>query len=171
MRNRVGRRGWLATLLLCAAAACHRPPPGPPFEWAPPASQHRGRVYIYRSDKLRSLSVVEVSIDDRVVGTFRDAEYETLEMAPGLHRLRAGLRGFGYFNLGWNDSTFQVERGGVVYIQLEIRIDTSQQPALGTPRELEIGGRPTATASENIFIIKRPAAKAADELKSTRRRP
>ena len=81
------------------------------------------------------------------------------------------MRGFGYFSLGWNESSFLVEPGEVVYLQLEVRIDSPREPALGAPRELEIGGRPQRSVSQNIFIIKRPAAKAADDLKSTRRRP
>ncbi len=171
VRNQIGRWGLLPTLLLFAVAGCLAPAPGPPFEWAPAPPEHRARVYIYRSDDLRSLSVVKASIDSLVIGTFRNREYETFEIAPGQHLLRAGMRGFAYFNLGWNESSFQVGPGEVVYFQLELRIDTLREPALGVPRELEIGGRPQASVSENIVIIRRPAAMAAEDLELTRRLP
>ncbi len=171
MRDQFGRWGSLPALLLFAVAGCLGPAPGPPFEWAPAPPEHRGRVYIYRSDDLRSLSVVKASIDGLEIGSFRNHEYETLEIGAGQHRLRAGMRGFGYFSLGWNESSFRVEPGEVVYLQLEVRIDTPREPALGTPRELEIGGRPQGTVSQNIFIIKQPAAKAADDLELTSRLP
>jgi hypothetical protein len=120
---------------------------------------------------LRSLSVVRASIDGLDIGTFRDREYETLEIEAGQHELRAGMRGFAYFKMGWNKSSFRVRPGEVVYLQLEVRIDTPQEPSLGAPRELEIGGRPEAAPSENIFIIKQPATKAADDLELTSRLP
>ncbi len=158
-------------LLLFTVAGCRASAPGPPFEWAPTPSAHRGRVYIYRIDERRSLSVVRASIDGEDIGTFRDHEYETLEIATGRYELRAGMRGFGFFSMGWNKSSFRVRPGEVVFLQLEVRIGTPHEPTLGAPRELEIGGRPEATPSENIFIIKRPAAKAAEDLELTRRLP
>lgn len=170
MRDRL--RVWdLLQMLLFAVAGCLDPAPGPPFEWAPAPAEHRGRVYVYRSDELRSLSVVKVSIDGLDIGSFRDGEYETLEIAVGKHRVRAGMRGLGYFNMGWNESSFRVEAGEVAFLQLQVRIDAPREPALGGPRELEIGGRPERSVSQNIFIIRRPAAKAAEDLKTMRRLP
>lgn len=165
-----------ATLFIAASAvlwaACAQAPLGPNFSRAEPPPEHRGQVYVYRNDPRNSLAVVAVTIDGRTTGTFRNREYETLEIASGSHRLRAGLRGFAFLNLGWNDHTFRVRPGQAVYLKLEVRLDSPSAPAAPTaPRELEIGGRPEATGTENVFIREIPEAEALEELALTTRLP
>jgi hypothetical protein len=159
-------KSWTLTpvLVLFAILGCTTPMPGPAFEWAAEPPSHRGRIYLYRADTRTSLATVKTSINGRDVGTFRDGEYETFEISAGGHRLRAGMRGVGFFNLGWNEHTFRVRPGETVFLHLEVRIDAGTQPQLDPPRSLDIGGRSDHSVSENIFIGERTRADAAPDL-------
>jgi len=153
-------------------SACAQTPLGPSFTRAELPPEHRGRVYVYRNDPRTSLAVVNTSIDGRTTGTFRNREYQTVEIAAGSHRLRAGMRGFAFLNLGWNDHTFRVRPGEVVYLKLEVRLDSRASATTpAAPRELEIGGRPEATGTENIFIREVSEEAALEELAITTRLP
>lgn len=154
----------LFAILGCASAA-----PGPAFEWAPQPPNHRGRIYLYRADTRTSLATVKASINGRDVGTFRDGEYETFEISAGGHRLRAGMRGVGFFNLGWNEHTFRVKPGETVFVHLEVRVDGGAQPTLEGPRSLDISGRSDNRISENIFIGQRSRADATSDLEVSTR--
>lgn len=153
-------------LLACIAAACAKPPLGPPFEAAPPPPEHRGRVYVYRADERGSLATVRITIDGLEVGRFRNGEYETLELPAGTHHLRAGLRGFGMLAWGWNKHRFRLKPGEIVYLEISVRLTARSAPAT---RELEIAGRPSGAASENVFIVPRSAVDALADLEATTR--
>jgi len=152
------------TILGCAAA-----PRGPAFEWAAEPSDRRGRIYLYRADPLPSLAVVKTSIDGRTTGTLRDGEYTTLELAAGSHQLRVGMRGMGFFTLGWNAHNLRVRPGETLFFQLEVRIDEGTQSQLDTPRSLEIGGRSDYRVSENVFIREQTRADATPALETSTR--
>jgi hypothetical protein len=149
-----------------ALAACSSPPRGPRFEPAAPPPENRGRVYVYRVDDRGSLATVFVTIDGRKLGSFDNLEYDTLELAAGSHHLRAGMRGFAWMAWGWNDQRFRIEPGETVYLELSVRL--SAQPVTGT-RELEIAGRASGGASENVFILRQGAAEANTALAQTTR--
>jgi hypothetical protein len=154
----------LFAILSCATAA-----PGPAFEWAAQPPNHRGRVYLYRADTRTSMATVKTSINGRNVGTFRDGEYEPFEISAGGHRLRAGMRGVGFFNLGWNEHTFRIKPGETLFIHLEVRVDAGAQSQLEGPRALDIGGRSDNRMSENIFIGQRSRADAIPALEVSTR--
>ncbi len=140
---------------------------GPPFEPAPPSSPDRGRVYLYRLDERESLASVRVALDGKSIGRFRDHEYTTLELPPGPHRLRVGLRGFGWLAWGWNEHRFRLAPGETLYIKLAVRLSARTVPQ---SRELEIAGREPGTASENVFIILPTEREALTDLAATTRR-
>jgi len=153
-------------LLTGLATACPKSPLGPPFEPAPRPPNNRGRVYVYRVDERGSLATVRITLDGREVGRFRNNEYETLELPAGGHHLRAGLRGFGLVAWGWNNHKFRLPPGETVYLKLSVRLTERSAP---DAKPLEIGGRPSGAASENVFIIPRSAAEALSELETTTR--
>ena len=156
--------GVLFAILGCATAA-----PGPPFEWAAEPPNHRGRIYLYRAETRTSLATVKASINGRDVGTFRDGQYETFEISAGGHRLKAAMRGVGFFNLGWNEHTFRVKPGETVFLHLEVRLDGGAAGPLEGPRALDIGGRSDDSISENVFIGERSRAEAAPALETSTR--
>lgn len=162
---------WILAVVsvLFAILGCASTARGPAFEWAAQPPNHRGRVYLYRADTRTSLATVKASINGRDVGTFRDGEYETFEISAGGHRLRAGMRGVGFFNLGWNEHTFRVKPGETLFIHLEVRVDAGAQPQLEGPRALDIGGRSDNRMSENIFIGERSRADATPDLEISTR--
>jgi len=152
--------------LACIAPACATPPLGPPFEPAPPPPDHRGRVYLYRVDDRSSLATVRVEIDGLEVDRFRNNEYETHELPAGTHHLRAGLRGFGLLAWGWNQHRFRLKPGETVYLKISVRLTARAAPDV---QALEIAGGPSGAASENVFIVPRPAKEALSELAATTR--
>ena len=161
---------WLASVVIgliwlgCASAAT-----GPAFEWAAEPPANRGRVYIFRADPRPSLSTVRVRVNGLEVGRFRDREYETLELAAGSHRLRAGMRGFAFVAWGWNEFVFRVRPGETRYIELSVRLDERSGPTVTPPREAQIGGRAEGHASENVFILQSTRGQAAPALAATTR--
>jgi hypothetical protein len=169
MANR--SKPWTFTVLsvLFAIFGCASTAPGPAFEWAAQPPNHRGRVYLYRADARTSLATVKASINGQEVGTFRDGEYETFEISAGGHRLRAGMRGLGFFSLGRNEHTFRVKPGETLFLHLEVRVDEGAQPQLEGPRALDIGGRSDNRMSENIFIGERTRADATPDLEVSTR--
>lgn len=155
----------LITLVLLA---CQRPPPGPLFEMAPSPEPHRARVYLYRNDPTGSLATVRVELDGRPIGTFSNREYETLELSPGPHRLRVGLRSAAFIAWGWNEQPLRLEPGETVFVRLSVRL--SEHAARSTSQAVEIAGRAPGVASENVFIERRGRSVALEELADTTRR-
>lgn len=168
MPSQLNRSTILSALLLFAGFACAGPPPGPPFQWAPPPPEHRGRVYVYRVDSRTSLASVRATIDGKDIGMFRDREYETFEIAAGSHRLRVRMRGVGFFNLGWNEHDFRVRPGEVVFLHLQIRLQSGSDSPLEPSRDLEIAGRSDNRISENIYIAEASRPQATQDLEITR---
>jgi hypothetical protein len=162
---------WVHVLLvlMLTLSACAKPPAGPPFEIAEQPPANRARIYLFRSDVRSSRSTVNVTIDGREIGAFQDREYETLEVAAGLHHLRAGLRSVAFVAWGWNDQRIRLDPGKTIYIQLSARLTERAQPG---GRELEIAGRPSGAASENVYLQIQPKRVALPLLRgSTRRVP
>jgi hypothetical protein len=160
------RRGVALLLVGLIACGCAGAAIGPPFKPPEPPPDHRGRLVLYRSDQPGSLASVRITIDGLEVGRFRNHEYETTLMSPGTHMLRAGLRGFGLLAWGWNAHRFRVEAGETTYLMISVRLAARDVPET---RELDIAGRPTGAASENVFIVPKSAQAALDDLKSTTR--
>jgi hypothetical protein len=153
-------------VLMMMASGCARAPLGPPFDRAPLPPEHRARIYLYRTDDRSSLATVRVTIDGQEVGRFRDHEYETLELAAGQHHLRAGMRGFGFIAWGWNEQTIHIRPGETVYFMISVRLAAQ---STSTAREIDIAGRPSGAASENVFVLPRSAAEALSDLDTTTR--
>ena len=171
MRQPLTRRRSLVAVLVFVGAACATTPVGPPFEWASPPPEHRGRVYVYRVDPRNSLANVHATIDGQKIGNFRNGEYQTFEISAGSHKLRAGMRGFGFFTLGWNELTFRVRPGEVVFVHLAVQLDSGSDSPLDTPRNLEIAGQSDDRYSENIFISTRTREEAYVALQGSTRLP
>jgi hypothetical protein len=114
---------------------------------------------------------VRASIDGLEIGRFHDREYETLELPAGSHRLRAGMRGFAFLAWGWNEHVFRLKPGETVFLELSVRLDETGASVTPAPRELEIAGRPEASANENVFILQSPRAEAEARLPGTTRLP
>lgn len=156
-------------LVLIAIVGCAGAPSGPAFQWAPTPPEHRGRVYLYRTDTRNSMAVVQASIGGQSIGTFRNHEYETLELPAGSHRLRAGMRGLGFLTLGWNEHRFRLKAGEIVFLHLDVRIDGGTGVELMGPRELEIGGRSDHRVTENVFIGEQTRSDAISNLEISTR--
>lgn len=155
-------------LLILALAACPQTPRGPGFVVAPAPSKHRARLYIYRADPRSSLSEIRVTLDGLEVGLFRDAEYETMEVAAGSHNLRAGLRSLGFVAWGWNTQRIRLTPGETVYIELSVRLTERPTPS---GQETRIAGRESGAASENVFIQRRGEPTARKIIRTTTRLP
>ncbi len=153
-------------VLVMMLSGCGRAPLGPPFDRAPAPPEHRARIYLYRIDDRSSLATVRITIDGREVGRFRNHEYETLELSAGQHHLRAGMRGFGLIAWGWNEQTIHIKPGETAYFMVSVRLSAQSTP---TARELDIAGRPSGAASENVFVLPRSAREALSDLDITTR--
>lgn len=166
--HRTGRQTWIYLLCLVGfAAACADPSSlGPAYESIAPPPDHLARVYLYRADEPNSLATVRLSIDGREVGRIRNGEYEAIVLRPGGHHLRAGLRGFGLFAWGWNNHPLRLTPGETVYLKVSVRLTAQPAPSA---RGIEIAGRPSGTASENVFIIRQSADAALVDLRATTR--
>jgi len=159
---------WARGLLLVAllGVGCAGAPLGPPFRSLEPPPDHRARLVLYRTDKQGSLASVQITIDGRELGRFRDHEYDSILLSPGMHILRARLRGFGLLSWGWNDHRFRLAPGETTYLEISVRLDAREAPS---SRELEIAGRTGGVASENVFIVPKSAQEALKNLVSTTR--
>jgi len=151
--------------LLGCLAACTAAPPPAPFARAGAPSPERARIYIYRADPRPSLSTIRLSIDGQPLGAIRNQEYETLEVIPGTHELRAALRGWGFAAWGWNQHKIRLSPGEIAFLRLSVRL--TERPLPG--RALEIGGRSGGAASENVYFEQRSGPKAWKELAATTR--
>lgn len=151
--------GWLVSA--CATA----PPAGPPFAAAPEPGAGRARLYVFRIDPKPSLSTVELAIDERPEGRLRHGEYATFELDAGSHRLDVRQRGLAFASWGWNRQRIQARSGETVYLEISVRL--SAQPVPGSGRDLEIGGRESGAASENVFLQHRTEAAAREALAGT----
>ena len=158
--------GLLLGLLLVLELGCARPPAGPAFTPADAPNEPRSRVYVYRSDPRASLASVDIKIDGREIGRFRNEEYETIEIAAGPHQLKAQMRGLAFVSLGWNEHRFRARPGKAIYIEVSVRL--SERVIPDSP-SLEIAGRSSAGGSENVFLIERGAAEALDRMRATTR--
>lgn len=156
----------LAVTTALAASACATHSVGPPFELAAPPPQNRTRIYLFRSDSRPSLSTVRVTLDGREIGTFRNAEYETLELAAGSHHLRVGMRSVALVAWGWNEQRLRLEPGKTIFVQLSVRLTERAQPG---GRELEIGGRSGGAVSENVYLQIQPEGEALAQIEATTR--
>lgn len=156
----------LATLIL-AILGCTGIPPGPPFRVPEEPPSHRARLIVYRADRQASLASVRLTVDGRELGQLRNHEYETILLGPGSHIIRAGLRGFAFLAWGWNTHQLRLSPGETRYLEISVRLSTRSAPP---SRELEIGGRPSGTASENVFIVPTSAKNAMPKLEMTTRR-
>jgi hypothetical protein len=123
-------------------------------------------VYIYRTDERASLASVRITIDGLELARFRNSEYETLELPAGRHHLQAGMRGFGLVAWGWNNHRFRLRPGETVYLKISVRLTERMAPGASS---IEIAGRPSGVASENVFITPRSATEALRDLEVTTR--
>jgi hypothetical protein len=151
--------GWLVSA--CAAA----PPAGPAFAAAPEPGAGRALLYVFRIDPKPSLSTVELALDERPEGRLRHGESVAFELAAGSHRLDVRQRGLAFASWGWNRQRFQARSGETIYLEVSVRL--SAQPVPGSGRDLEIGGRESGAASENVFIQHRTEAAALEALAGT----
>ena len=156
----------LLTLVLGLGLGCARAPAGPAFTPAASPAEHRSQIYVYRVDPRSSLASVDIEIDGRAVGRFRNAEYETLEMAAGPHHLKARMRGLAFVSLGWNEHRFRTLPGEAIYLEVSVRLAERSIP--DSP-SLEIAGRSSTGASENVFLIERGATEALERIRGTTR--
>lgn len=158
--------GLVLGLLLALGLGCARPPEGPAFTPADAPNENRSRVYLYRVDPRASLANVDIKIDGREIGRFRNSEYETIEIAAGPHHLKAQMRGLAFVSLGWNEHRFRAPPGKPIYIEVSVRLAARDVP--NSP-SLEIAGRSSAGGSENVFLIERGATEALDRMRATTR--
>jgi hypothetical protein len=170
------RRPWhrpLTGLGLCIVTAlafttlgCARAPAGPAFEAAIAPPPHRGRLYLYRADSRNSFSRVRVTVGGLQVGRFRDAEYETLELPAGLHKIRAGLRSLAGVAWGWNEQVIHLKPGESAFVEISVRL--TERPQTGG-RSLDIAGRTGGVASENVYLQRRSEKEALARIQLTTR--
>jgi hypothetical protein len=173
MRSALLALGFILLLALppMLVGGCAQSVQGPAFRAADAPPANRTRLYVYRVDSQHSLSTIKTTLDGLEIGTFRDQEYETMEIASGSHRIRASMRGFAFLNWGWSEHTFHARPGETVYIRLDVHLESSSDSPVSQPRDLQIAGRPTGRASENVFIGGRNRSVALAELATTTRLP
>lgn len=157
--------GLLAVVLLFASACTTTPTPGPGFLAAPEPEPGHARLYVFRVDPQHSLSTVEVAVDRRSQGRLRNGEYLTLVLDAGSHRVDFRQRGLAFASWGWNGQTIRARAGETIYLEVSVRI--SAQPAPGSGRDLEIAGRGSGSASENVFVQHRTRDVALEHLAQT----
>lgn len=155
-RSATARRGPAAARALAmlgivalVLAGCAGRPSGPPFLRAPEPPEHRGRIYVYRSDEGRGLANVSVELDGRPLATLGRTEYETVEVASGPHVVRVGVRSAFWPAWGWNEQRVQLDPGETLYLALVVRLGAPVEP---TTSSVEIAGRGQSLASQNVFI-------------------
>lgn len=158
----------LGAVALAVASGCAQTPLGPAFSAAPAPVEPRARIYIYRAEGPGSFSKVHVTLDGREVGHFRSSEYETLEVASGSHHLRAGLRNLALVAWGWNDQRLHLDPAETLYVELSVRLTEREAPVAAG---LEIAGRGSGAASENVYLQIKPAAEALEALSTMTRLP
>ena len=156
-RLMAGRGMALALCLVVFLSGCAGAPLGPPFSMASPPPENRARIYLFRSDERPSPSTVHVTIDGREIGRFRNGEYETLELSAGSHHLRAGVHSVALIAWGWNEQRIRFDPGETVFVQLSVRLTERAQPAAAG---LEIAGRGSGAASENVYLEIQPESEA-----------
>jgi len=156
----------ILAILAVSTFGCARAPLGPPFELNAQPPDYRARLYVFRGDDRSSLSKVRVTVGGQELGRFRDGEYETIELPVGTHQLRAGLRSVALVAWGWNNQTLRLRPGETVFIKLSVRL--TERPSPGG-RELEIPGRPSGAASENVYIEYLSEPSALQQIRSTTR--
>jgi len=166
MRSRSVKRGVLVTLMLLCVSGCARAPLGPPFERAPLPPESRARLYLFRVDERPSLATVRVTVDGREIGSFRNGEYETLELSAGSHHVRAGMRSIALVAWGWNEQRIRFAPGETLFVHLSVRLTEREQPAAAG---LEIAGRQSGSASENVYIQIQPEREALSMIEGTTR--
>lgn len=169
--HRARRRRPLARLILgmliVGFLGCAATPPGPPFSVPEDPPDHRTRLILYRADRQASAASVRITVDGRELGQLRNHEYETILLGPGSHIIRADLRGFAFLAWGWNSHQIRLSPGETGYLEISVRLSARNVPPT---RQLEIAGRPSGTASENVFIVPISAKSAMPILEGTTRR-
>lgn len=166
----LARYAWNALALLAAlvvASACaSSPSAGPAFAPSPEPSPGHARLYVFRIDPQSSLSTVELAIDGQQRNHLRDGEYATFELAAGTHKVDLRQRGLAFVSWGWNGERVRMREGETVYLEVSVRMSAQPLPP-GTGRELEIPGRDSGAASENVFLQHRGKTEALDRLAGT----
>jgi len=149
------------TLVGCATAR----PAGPAFEAAPEPGPGRARLYVFRIDPQHSLSTVDIAIDGHPEGRLGNAEYATFELSAGVHRLDFRQRGLMFASWGWNRQQIRAKAGETLYFEISVRV--SAAPVAGSGQDLEIPGRESGSASENVFIQHKSETSAREALAGT----
>ena len=67
---------------------------------------------------------------------------------------------------GWNEQRVFVEAGNITFVQLFVRLTDRPQPG---GRDLDIAGRQSGTASENVYLQIQPEHDAIQRLRETTR--
>ena len=156
----------LIVVLVLLGSACARPAPGPSFFPAADPLAHRARLYVFRTDARSSFSRVRVTLDGQNLGTFQNGEYETVELPAGPHHLRAGLRSLAGVAWGWNEDQIHLRPGETVYVEMSVRMTQIDRPG---GRSLEIAGRSSSSASENVYLQRLPPKDALERMGSATR--
>lgn len=168
--------GFLAIALLSGGiglACASAPPPGPLFSAAPEPAPGRARLYVYRVDPQPSLSTVEFEIDGRSKGRLGHGEYTTFEIPAGSHRIDFRQRGLAFASWGWNRHAIRAGSGETIYLEVSVRLHaqphapSSSQTVQGSGRDLEIAGRESGAASENVFLQRQTESDARAALAGT----
>lgn len=154
------------TLISSLTVGCASDPvTGPVFVAETTAPEGHARVFVFRIDPQHSLSSVDLALDERSVGRLRNREYVRFDLLPGPHRLDFRQRGLAFASWGWNRQLLRVKAGETIYLEISVRM--SAQPMPGSGQDLEIQGRPSGAASENVFIQRRSEADALPILADT----
>lgn len=167
-RRRRGSAGLVlsAGVLAAILVACSTHPMGLPFTEALPPGPEHARIYVYRLDPLVSVSPIRLTVDGRPFGVLRHGEYERIDLPPGLHDIKAGIRSVAFVTWGWNDVRLHVGPGETAYLKISARLTERSQPA---GRALDIAGRTSGAVSENVFLQPMGASEARADLAGTTR--
>lgn len=157
--------GIVVTLLSLLTGCASDPAKGPAFVAATEPPEGHASVFVFRVDPQHSLSTVDLALDERDAGRLRNHEYVRFDLTPGIHRLDFRQRGLAFASWGWNRQQLRVRAGETVYLEISVRM--SAQPMPGPGQDVEIQGRTSGSASENVFIQRRPAVDALPILANT----
>lgn len=156
----------LATLSFGFSSGCAKSPSGPAFVRASAPPSHRARLYVYRADERSSGSRVRITLDGRDLAALANGEYETLEVSSGPHRLRAGVRSALWVAWGWNEQSITFEPGETLFLEVSVRLTAREQPG---GRSIDIAGRQSGAASENVYLKQVGREAAIEALSATTR--
>ena len=156
----------VCVLALLGASGCiHDPTVGPLYTGAAPPLPGAARVFLYRIDPHHSFSTVEIRFDNEQPLQILDEEYITAELEEGTHEIAFRLRRrLGWPSGSWRKQRIRAKDGETIFFEIAVGVTEQQTPS---GRDLEIAGRATGTAGENVSVRIKSESEALELIRMT----